>query len=434
MNTENKIYTAADFAKYHQGNMSFAEMHALEKAALDDAFLADALEGYAATTNGENDLEILKKRLPVDKTNIKKIAFFAGINTRWMRIAAILILTLGISYFFYNKYDDKEISIAQNKFSTVDTLQIAEGNTDTLTPKAENQIETDKSVSASTQIKDAPKNKKETNPLNNNKEGLVSNPVSSSTIKDKAEERSDDKKNLTYNNSEANNVQSNAKFYTQQGNVTDMLGGPLQGVTIKEKTSKKGTLTDDNGNFKLKTMDSNAYVSIGSVGYAYKEVKLNNNRLQNISLDKKNSNLEEVVVVGYGRLSKRSETGAATTSIASKELSGKVAGVEIKNEKVIPSSVKNKIVTAIADTTLNNTQVFNEYVINNIIPLFDENNKPLKGKVALLFDVDKYGKPQNIQITYTSCAACNNQAINLLKNGPVWLDENLKRKNVVIEF
>ena len=41
-----KHYTLVDIEKYIQGKMSPAERHALEKAALQDLFLADALEGY----------------------------------------------------------------------------------------------------------------------------------------------------------------------------------------------------------------------------------------------------------------------------------------------------------------------------------------------------------------------------------------------------
>ena len=58
------IYTAADIEKYHNGLMSSKERHALEKAALDDPFLADALEGYATSSiNSNNDIDELKKRL-----------------------------------------------------------------------------------------------------------------------------------------------------------------------------------------------------------------------------------------------------------------------------------------------------------------------------------------------------------------------------------
>ena len=42
-----KNFTADDIEKYHKGVLSAKEMHDLEKAAMDDPFLADALEGYA---------------------------------------------------------------------------------------------------------------------------------------------------------------------------------------------------------------------------------------------------------------------------------------------------------------------------------------------------------------------------------------------------
>ena len=38
-------YTAADIEKYWKGKLSAAEMHAMEKAAMEDPFLSDALEG-----------------------------------------------------------------------------------------------------------------------------------------------------------------------------------------------------------------------------------------------------------------------------------------------------------------------------------------------------------------------------------------------------
>jgi len=49
-------YTAADIEKYWKGKLSSAEMHAMEKAAMDDPFLADALEGYKDTNLADLDL------------------------------------------------------------------------------------------------------------------------------------------------------------------------------------------------------------------------------------------------------------------------------------------------------------------------------------------------------------------------------------------
>ena len=63
MKEKNKIYTADDFARYHAGTMPAGEMHALEKAALEDPFLADALEGYIHAPAFEKDIAKLKDRL-----------------------------------------------------------------------------------------------------------------------------------------------------------------------------------------------------------------------------------------------------------------------------------------------------------------------------------------------------------------------------------
>ncbi len=48
---DQKIYNAEDFFKYHNGEMSAVEMHQLEKAALTDSFLSNALDGFANETS-----------------------------------------------------------------------------------------------------------------------------------------------------------------------------------------------------------------------------------------------------------------------------------------------------------------------------------------------------------------------------------------------
>jgi hypothetical protein len=56
-------YTAADIEKYWKGTLSAAEMHAMEKAAMDDPFLADALEGYKNINLADAGLDSLKENL-----------------------------------------------------------------------------------------------------------------------------------------------------------------------------------------------------------------------------------------------------------------------------------------------------------------------------------------------------------------------------------
>lgn len=64
---EFKSYNAADFQRYLTGVMTPLEMHALEKAALDDEFLAEALEGYARLNEEERVIAIAE----LEKLNFK---------------------------------------------------------------------------------------------------------------------------------------------------------------------------------------------------------------------------------------------------------------------------------------------------------------------------------------------------------------------------
>ncbi|MEK7226552.1 MAG: carboxypeptidase-like regulatory domain-containing protein, partial [Bacteroidota bacterium] len=91
-------FTAADIEKYHKGLLSFKEMHDLEKAALDDPFLADALEGYTVTgKNTQADIAELENRLGQRVEGAKVIPLSAGKNKPipWLRIAALLIIISG---------------------------------------------------------------------------------------------------------------------------------------------------------------------------------------------------------------------------------------------------------------------------------------------------------------------------------------------------
>src|SRR6478672_8604492 len=96
---ENNKYTAAEIARYHAGKMSAQEMHAIEKAALQDPFLADALEGYTNTPHFEKDLGEIRQRL-AEKTNQKKvISIFSLARNGWWRVAALVIIITGAGYF-----------------------------------------------------------------------------------------------------------------------------------------------------------------------------------------------------------------------------------------------------------------------------------------------------------------------------------------------
>ena len=128
-----KIYTAADFERYYSGKMSDAEMHALERSALDDPFLADALEGYALTGIHANaDIADLKNRLAerLEKDTARVVPLTKRYS--FLRVAVAVVLLVGTAILLYQmmfqKHETKEIA-------EIPANNVQKNNTDTTMPK-----------------------------------------------------------------------------------------------------------------------------------------------------------------------------------------------------------------------------------------------------------------------------------------------------------
>ncbi len=102
-----------------------------------------------------------------------------------------------------------------------------------------------------------------------------------------------------------------------KGIVTDASNKPLVGASVRE-SSKNGTLTDVNGRFQLRVKSENTVFEISYVGYVTQKVKYNNKDVVVVLKESPKSSLDEVVVVGVQRQSRK----ATTTAISS--VSGKV--------------------------------------------------------------------------------------------------------------
>ena len=91
------------------------------------------------------------------------------------------------------------------------------------------------------------------------------------------------------------------------GTATDAdSGDSLPGVNVLVKGSSTGTVTDINGHFRLDSVSQSATLVFSSVGYQTEEVKVNRQGTVNVALTADVSSLSEVIVIGYGRSSKRS--------------------------------------------------------------------------------------------------------------------------------
>ncbi|MBJ6369600.1 SusC/RagA family TonB-linked outer membrane protein [Snuella sedimenti] len=93
--------------------------------------------------------------------------------------------------------------------------------------------------------------------------------------------------------------------FSVSGTITDIDGQPLPGASVLEKGTNNGVQSDFDGKFSLKVASSDAVLVISYIGYATKEVVVNNQTNIEIILKESASELDEVVVVGYGQTSQK---------------------------------------------------------------------------------------------------------------------------------
>lgn len=104
-----------------------------------------------------------------------------------------------------------------------------------------------------------------------------------------------------------------------KGKVTSEDGTPLNNVSVIIKGTTVGTTTDANGLFTIAVRDERAVLVISYIGFQSQEIVVGNKTLFNISLAVGESELNKVVIVGYGREKKVNLTGAVS-SLNNKEL------------------------------------------------------------------------------------------------------------------
>jgi len=109
------------------------------------------------------------------------------------------------------------------------------------------------------------------------------------------------------------------------GQVTSKDGEPIPGATVLVKGTTVGTVTDNNGNYTLINVPSDATLLFSFVGARTEEVPVNGRTQISVMLEEEVVGLDEVVAIGYGTVKKR-------------ELTGSVASVKAEDFNVIPSS------------------------------------------------------------------------------------------------
>lgn len=135
-----------------------------------------------------------------------------------------------------------------------------------------------------------------------------------------------------------------AQITTISGTVIDSSNSmPLPEVTVVEKGTINGAITDFDGNYTIQISDENAILQFSSLGYLDYEITVSGNTVINVALEQSSESLDEVVITAFGFEKKTKSVGYSITQVKGEELSrvkttnplqalrGKVAGVNISN-------------------------------------------------------------------------------------------------------
>lgn len=134
------------------------------------------------------------------------------------------------------------------------------------------------------------------------------------------------------------------------GTVKDSTGKGVPQVSVTESGTNNGTFTDANGKFTMKVAGENSVLTFSFVGFVTQQIAVGSSGVVNVSLDRNQADLSDVVVVGYGTKRKESITAAIATvtskdiervhggSTVSTTLAGKLPGVTFRQAEGRPGA------------------------------------------------------------------------------------------------
>lgn len=150
-------------------------------------------------------------------------------------------------------------------------------------------------------------------------------------------------------------------------------GGPIPGASITVKGTKNSVQSDADGNFAINAA-ANEVLVISNVGFATREVRVGNVTTLNIDLTQDYSHLNDVVVVGYGKM-KKTDLSSSQVTVSAEELrrtvnttieqalQGKAANVYVASSNAQPGAAPSVIIRGISSLSQGSQPL---YVIDGV--------------------------------------------------------------------
>jgi TonB family protein len=435
-----------DIEKYINGKLTPAERHALEKRALSDPFLADALEGAEALHPHEFGADLAELN--------RKIGGAGKSQWVWpLRIAASIVgVALVSTVVFYSIRDDEtQLANSQKQTETKAAEEAKPATTDT-TLVAGNKSEKDETADTENKVKEKPKTEellalrslKEERKAGAEGSGLLSSKpstsqpttgptelkndsislsgsvgyfsLSSKDFKDsivrsaeaevaddvvaspptvqpiiaKTESLSSGGARARKSLQETSATASQPKFENiiVNGEVHDQQGQPIPGVNILVKGTSNGTVTNAEGKYSIALSQPDQTLQYSFIGYVAQEQKADKAKAGDldVQLQEDATQLSEVVVTGYADRSSNN-SGEPIVRLAEPVGGRKAYDDYLENKKMYPQqAIENKI----------------------------------EGKVIIEFTVSTTGLVSDFTVVKKIGYGCEDEVIRLVREGPKW--------------
>ncbi|TCD03345.1 carboxypeptidase-like regulatory domain-containing protein [Pedobacter psychroterrae] len=403
---------------YLDGKLDAKSMNRVERAALEDPFVAEALAGLSMSPKRSlASLSLLQKQLQqrvTEQQYVKKKTVITWQRLSIAATAAVLFISIGIIFWM------KQVNYQQtgdNQSKKVDVV---------IAPK----------VKATEPVKPVP----ELIPPMASDEVAMNTKAKTRTMKARVNEPSA----LSEQKAVLMEVAVSASPYSSslvignsiRGKVTDeTTGEPIVGANIY-KMNADGTYrgigaTDQAGEFNIKvdSLTKEQEIIVSYVSYTTKRITVKPNELLAVALHEDKSTMDEVVIRGYQKRTREVTTGSSFIVSGKKVADVPVSNVEqLLQGKVAGLNIQNNVN---AEPTIG-WEKYREYLIKE--NRFNKETKP--EQTAEYLFVIKKGRPVNISVAKGISKKYDKEAIRLIKKGSDWKlsDPTLSEVSVVLKF
>lgn len=391
-----------DIDRYLKDEMTPAERHAFEKKALNDPFLADALEGHEplSAEQREQDLASLERKIQAASARNRSGWFFP------LRIAAGIAVLMGVSWWLFVREVEPTLDRAQEVESAQENAAITEETAEpSESPAMAERIEQPNVVDT----KPAPAGKvspatggpdlaTNTEPQKEDEtragDGAAAIPqtlkIESEAVNEELAKREVEAETRSKKaNADLQRTASPVAMQLVSGQVRSAEdNSPIPGVNVIIKGTSLGTVTDANGNYQLEVPVTQNQLVYSFIGFTSKEEAIKNPTQNDVTLDSDVSQLSEVVVTGYGF-----------------------------DDMGMPKP--SEYVTTLPEPE-GGRKAYQKYLETNLQYPQQALDQKIEGRVTIQFTVTFDGRLQDFNVIRSLGYGCDEEVIRLIRQGPAW--------------